>query len=473
MFTSSGIWGGLTPCRRRGPFSLVLFLVTCILLGDPPDPAQGQQYAKSVDPYEVIVYEHRDFTGYYQSFKLDPSKRQKLVPFLDKSIDGKIFSIQVGDKVGVVLFNHPKFQDFRLTTASIGQLMRLCHEKSAPDLKPEVSSLLVYQRELGPMGIVLMNKPISFSSDRNTRFYPLMEDWTETKVCYKSLQDLDGESEFVTLFPANLNSPAYGKVFVTLFDKANCQGKWLTLPGAGGYSTDFELNKYDWDEKAHSLEVRWEGQIPAVLVQGQIAGVAKVPESKAHARAPAAPTEARAPAASDLEKGFDRPGSDYKNFPLDGGPEECQQACTSDPNCKAFTWVQPGVQGPKARCWLKSGVPGAVANANCISGVKTALAAGQMSSSTSAPSQTSAVDIGGIWKSSIGLVYDIRQRGEQFGWTVANSDEKGRGTCQGKTVSATWSGSTGSGSAKGNIVGIDNSGKATRIEWDNGAVFFR
>jgi PAN domain len=38
--------------------------------------------------------------------------------------------------------------------------------------------------------------------------------------------------------------------------------------------------------------------------------------------------------------------------------------------CAAWSYVQPGVQGPRARCWLKTLVPHPVDNPNVISGVK-------------------------------------------------------------------------------------------------------
>mgnify|MGYP000745995732 CR=1 FL=1 len=468
--------------KPRTRFEWVLFMMAGFVAGGWFHLAHAQQYHKSVYPYEVIVYEHKDYTGAFQSFTLDPNKRLKIVPFLDKSMDNRISSFQCGEKVGVMVFNHPKFIHFTPNVpgfeySHVGRQ----YSESVPDLSSpnfriddDISSLIVYHRDLGPTGVALANKPISQLSDQNNRFYFLPEDWSEPSLCFKTLEDLDGESEFLVLFPEKKDSFAYGKVHVTLFEKPNCQGKWLTLPGAGGYSTRFELNRYDWDEKAHSLEVRWEGPIPPVFVQGKISGVAKVPESQVHVRAPSAPTEARAPSAPDLEKGFDRPGSDYRNFPFDAGPERCQQACAEDPNCKAFTWVRPGVQGPQARCWLKSAVPTAVANANCVSGVKVTPSATQPAASAPpAPSSESAIEIGGIWKSSVGLVYEIRQRGEHFGWTVANSDEQGRGTCQGKDLMVTWSSALGKGSAKGKITQIDSAGKAIRIEWDNGAVFFR
>jgi hypothetical protein len=79
------------------------------------------------------------------------------------------------------------------------------------------------------------------------------------------------------------------------------------------------------------------------------------------------------PASSSVETGVNRPGQDYKNFDLAAsiaGFDPCKSACESDANCKAWTFVKPGVQGPKARCWLKSGVPPATPNGCCVSGVK-------------------------------------------------------------------------------------------------------
>jgi hypothetical protein len=74
--------------------------------------------------------------------------------------------------------------------------------------------------------------------------------------------------------------------------------------------------------------------------------------------------------AQAMEVDTDRPGMDYKNFNLPRNlPTLCEQACKEDPNCKAWTYVNPGVQGPNARCWLKSGVPSPVKNPCCVSGV--------------------------------------------------------------------------------------------------------
>jgi 1-phosphatidylinositol phosphodiesterase len=74
-----------------------------------------------------------------------------------------------------------------------------------------------------------------------------------------------------------------------------------------------------------------------------------------------------------LEVNVDRPGSDYRSFDLASArPEECRDTCLVEPQCVAFTFVNPGVQGPSARCWLKSAVPAQTPNACCVSGVKNA-----------------------------------------------------------------------------------------------------
>ena len=70
------------------------------------------------------------------------------------------------------------------------------------------------------------------------------------------------------------------------------------------------------------------------------------------------------------EPNFDRPGQDYKNFELDSNANTCEFACTKDTQCKAWTYVKPGVQGAKARCWLKTGVPPLRPNSCCTSGLK-------------------------------------------------------------------------------------------------------
>jgi hypothetical protein len=83
-----------------------------------------------------------------------------------------------------------------------------------------------------------------------------------------------------------------------------------------------------------------------------------------------------------VEPGVDRGGSDYRNFDVGNAdlrdhPELiCQTACQKEAQCKAWAYVKPGVQGPKARCWLKTAVPPARVDNCCVSGVMTGIEPG-------------------------------------------------------------------------------------------------
>lgn len=72
---------------------------------------------------------------------------------------------------------------------------------------------------------------------------------------------------------------------------------------------------------------------------------------------------------SDLEYGTTRSGGDYRGFTAHH-PSDCSDACASDPQCVAFTFVNAGLPGPGAICWLKHTVPTPTASHCCVSGVK-------------------------------------------------------------------------------------------------------
>jgi hypothetical protein len=78
------------------------------------------------------------------------------------------------------------------------------------------------------------------------------------------------------------------------------------------------------------------------------------------------------PGGSTVEHNTDRPGSDYTsvNLPFGAGHGQCRQLCNADGNCKAWTFVKAGFQGPHPRCWLKNDKPSKVPNACCTSGKK-------------------------------------------------------------------------------------------------------
>ncbi|MFO1370920.1 MAG: PAN domain-containing protein [Candidatus Competibacteraceae bacterium] len=71
-----------------------------------------------------------------------------------------------------------------------------------------------------------------------------------------------------------------------------------------------------------------------------------------------------------MEYGIDRYGMDYKYLILvETNPRLCEKACRGENQCKAFTYVKPGIQSSHAVCWLKSGVPPQISNICCVSGV--------------------------------------------------------------------------------------------------------
>ena len=81
-------------------------------------------------------------------------------------------------------------------------------------------------------------------------------------------------------------------------------------------------------------------------------------------------------------------------------------------------------------------------------------------------------DISGRWQSNILSVYDISQDGAGFTWRKLGSTEVGRGTVDGTSISASWTGGRAASSTTGTIE-VDAEGRARRIVWKNGVVFFR
>ena len=70
------------------------------------------------------------------------------------------------------------------------------------------------------------------------------------------------------------------------------------------------------------------------------------------------PAQVAAQANPNFEYGIDRRGGDYRSFDLSfDAPGLCAGRCAQEGQCRAWTYVKPGVQGPKARCWLKNVVP--------------------------------------------------------------------------------------------------------------------
>lgn len=437
----------------------------------------------SVGPDSVVILDHIDYIGAARSFTLKQGMRYKLVPNLG-SLNDRTSSIIVGKNVSLHAFEHANFGG---NSVEYDTNIPVLDSKNA-GWNDRISSLIVTPRGKMLEG-ALLTAGLSPSY-----FFPLPEQMSEGEAIYNHFnENLNDRSKHLIIC-----GPA---VSVTLFEHTNFGGDPRNFPDLGSPPnpcTDYRLKTYQFDEKASSIKVR----TSAVMHQAAI----NIPPPAPPRGGEAAGQPHRAPPAitakighvvqpgREFEMNTDRPGQNYRNFDMSvPEPKRCQQTCQSDPKCKAWTYVKPGVQGPNARCWLKSGVPAAKASDCCISGVK--LPAGATSDvkgikkpvtpthiptsrvevqTKSIPPQLPAIpDVSGLWESNIGSVYQISQNGSNFEWIVKNKNEVGNGTIKGVNLSAQWRGRQGGGAAQGKITVVNSEGKATKIQWNNGVVFHR
>lgn len=88
-------------------------------------------------------------------------------------------------------------------------------------------------------------------------------------------------------------------------------------------------------------------------------------------------------------------------------------------------------------------------------------------------SQVQSTDISGRWRSAHGHVYQVTQTGNDFTWSVVLPiRESASGTIAGDDLVVTWNGDNGPGAARGTVT-LKRNNLATKIDWSNGAVFFR
>ena len=75
---------------------------------------------------------------------------------------------------------------------------------------------------------------------------------------------------------------------------------------------------------------------------------------------------------SEPDYGFDRQGSDYRDFPLQNSdPTLCEEACARETRCVAWSYNKPhSVKGAEPHCWLKDAAPKKQAAPHAVSGIK-------------------------------------------------------------------------------------------------------
>lgn len=91
-----------------------------------------------------------------------------------------------------------------------------------------------------------------------------------------------------------------------------------------------------------------------------------------------------------VEPGIDRPGHDIAQTPLTvADPLACQALCAADATCRAWTYVNPGLQGEQAMCWTKFDIPEGLPSDCCTSGVMDQAALPQMQPASDAQASLS------------------------------------------------------------------------------------
>ncbi len=82
---------------------------------------------------------------------------------------------------------------------------------------------------------------------------------------------------------------------------------------------------------------------------------------------PAAYSNSCCNSGSFFEADTDRAGADYRSF-NSSQPRVCMDACMDESQCRAWTWVKPGIQAASGVCWLKTQWGSASPNTCCTSG---------------------------------------------------------------------------------------------------------
>ncbi|THB71700.1 MAG: hypothetical protein D6E12_00735 [Desulfovibrio sp.] len=73
---------------------------------------------------------------------------------------------------------------------------------------------------------------------------------------------------------------------------------------------------------------------------------------------------------SESMAGVDLPGHDYHDFDMtEANPAMCLRVCQLDAQCRAYTYMPPGVLSAGPHCWLKNGVPAQQPYPEAVSGI--------------------------------------------------------------------------------------------------------
>lgn len=204
----------------------------------PPTGTAGTEQPQQVDPYTVVINEHVDFVGSGRAYTIGSGGAQKLMPDLSKEgMNDRISSIRVGSRVAVALFEHKNYcGNYIVLDDHVRDLKRT-------RLNDKVSSLIIFLRDVGPLGVQLVGS--------KSTFYPVDE--VGFAVSYRTLiYNDDAQKVYMTLKDPKIRPQ--GRVKATLFEHTNFEGKSLPL-GAAPFSGEYDLEKLKFKKKSSSLRV--------------------------------------------------------------------------------------------------------------------------------------------------------------------------------------------------------------------------
>lgn len=394
-----------------------------------------------LDPYEVELYRGKNYINPVGTWKLHPGMRMLLVPHLPE-MGGTSFSVRLGAKVNIYLFQEPEFSSTKVKATSwmvvpiptlppsamktpTGGYLVFYHRiyDSVSEITGPAASMIVFREDVaGILGAALQ-------WEKWGRFFPLPESPDERLIAHDvSVIPVPGEKLTLRLMAGgsgwrNLGlphaRPRPDDIEVILQSENGIQ---ITFPGPDSPVVEFKLHDYGFSGTMTELTLKYKGPND----------VAAYRPSATH-RAPAAPEPPVSLAGDKPKSAHQRPVVTGRPIQMSTPPKEPAKVTTAPSAPPAASTPQPEVSPAVA-------VP----------------------------------DLAGQWKSNIGSVYHITQHGKKFEWTVKSLAETGKGTIDGTRISAFWKGPKGgSGSAKGTISGVDPTGTATKIQWNNGVLFFR
>jgi len=320
-------------------------------------------------PNEVILYEAVDFIGDSESFKLPPGLPYWGTPVGNK-LHGKVSSIRIGSDVGVFLFERGDFKsNHSLNTSHCWhnfkdsshpgedtnfpwykglEFFSPSHNTKLLECNDFYNGLIIYDQHAfeGLIGAQVYGWKLK------EYYYPLFLYPPHTSSHCFDLQDDIYFSTLRIIRPGTLEH----KVTAIVFKQNSCAGEGVAFPGSGSNMKYFGLYKYTFSDKdrPQSILVTYEGPYNHYK--------SKIPKEAPPSKEP-----------QWIEADTDRPGKDFRNFwMMHNSSQICREACEKDANCKAYTYVPPGLSGnpSKARCWLKHGVPQPVSRKGMVSGVK-------------------------------------------------------------------------------------------------------